>query len=121
MCRVRDAARAEIGRIFSKVIRERRERGVANAEQDMLQAFMDAEYKDGSRTTDDQITGLLLGTLFAGQHTSSITTTWTILNILHSANIYPRVMQELVRYSSRGDRSRIHFTYYRCSDCSRLC
>lgn len=56
---------------------------------------MDATYVDGSSCTDDQITGLLIGTLFAGQHTSSISSTWTVLNALHHPPIYARVMAEL--------------------------
>lgn len=81
-------------------INNRRDKGIRH--DDMLQAFMEAEYKDGefliahlalvygsanassgtgSRCDDDQITGLLIGTLFAGQHTSSITSTWTALNV----------------------------------------
>jgi len=31
----------------------------------------------GRALTDDEITGLLIATLFAGQHTSSITSAWT--------------------------------------------
>lgn len=42
------------------------------------QAFIDARYKNPDRpTTDEEITGLLIAALFAGQHTSSITSTWT--------------------------------------------
>jgi len=96
----RDAARAEIGRIFGGVIRGRRE-STADKPDDMLQAFIDAEYKDGSRCTDDQITGMLLGTLFAGQHTSSISSTWILLNLLHGkhAHYMQRAMAEQVRAS----------------------
>lgn len=94
--RRRDKARKAIGELFAGVIRNRR----ANAGEkpdDMLQAFMDAEYRDGSKCTDDQITGMLLGTLFAGQHTSSISSTWTILNLLHQPSLYARAMEEQVR------------------------
>merc|ERR1719440_919962 len=70
----RDAARKEMVKIFSKVIAERR----ANPEKtknntDILQVFIDMEYKSGKnkgkKNTDDQITGLLIALLFAGQHT----------------------------------------------------
>lgn len=43
--RKRDAARKALGEIFGKVIRNRREHGIRH--DDMLQAFMEAEYKDG--------------------------------------------------------------------------
>lgn len=55
-----------------------------------------ASCRAGSRCSDDQITGLLIGTLFAGQHTSSITTTWTALNILHHPPIRARIMAEQI-------------------------
>lgn len=44
-----------------------------------VKVFVDMKYKDGSTNSDDQITGLLIALLFAGQHTSSITSTWTTL------------------------------------------
>lgn len=44
-----------------------------------VKVFVDMKYKDGTTNSDDQITGLLTALLFAGQHTSSITSTWTTL------------------------------------------
>lgn len=71
----RDAARAKIADIFSKVIDERR-RTNAQGHTDFLQVMLDARYKDGSIVTTEEIVGLLLAGLFAGQHTSNITSTW---------------------------------------------
>ncbi|CAN0504844.1 unnamed protein product, partial [Scytosiphon promiscuus] len=45
----------------------------------LVQVFVDMKYKDSTVNTDDQIVGLLIALLFAGQHTSSITSTWTSL------------------------------------------
>ena len=50
----------------------------------------------GTQCTDDQIVGMLLAALFAGQHTSSITSTWTILNLLHHPHLYEKAMREQV-------------------------
>ena len=75
------------------MIHARRTNGVKR--EDMLQAFMDATYVDGSSCTDDQITGLLIGTLFAGQHTSSISSTWVVLNALAHPPILARLHAEL--------------------------
>ena len=63
----RDKARVEMVKLFSKVIRERRANGVKA--DDILQTFMDAEYKDtpGQPIPDDHIVGLLIGLLFAGR------------------------------------------------------
>ena len=69
--RKRDKARKDLAAIFDKVIQARRESGAS--EPDVLQTFIDARYKDGSRLTNDQVLGMLIAVLFAGQHTSSIT------------------------------------------------
>ena len=76
--RDRDSARKELSQIFSKVIQARRASG--QSENDVLQTFIDARYSEkygGRPLTDDEITGMLIAVLFAGQHTSSITSTWT--------------------------------------------
>jgi len=92
----RDAARKEMVKLFSKVIEARR----ADPEKcknntDILQVFIDMKYKDGSSNTDDQITGLLIALLFAGQHTSSITSTWTSLFLIHNPDVMKRAMAEV--------------------------
>lgn len=37
----------------------------------------------GRYLNDEEITGMLIATLFAGQHTSSITSSWTGLTMIH--------------------------------------
>nr|QKY15112.1 sterol 14 desaturase (STE14) [Polytomella parva] len=74
----RDRARKELSSVFSKIIRARRASGAR--EEDVLQQFIDARYQNvynGRALTEEEITGLLIAVLFAGQHTSSITTSWT--------------------------------------------
>lgn len=44
------------------------------------QVLIDSRYRNvygGRATTDDEIAGLLIAILFAGQHTSSVTSSWT--------------------------------------------
>uniref|UniRef100_A0A4W3K0L3 Lanosterol 14-alpha demethylase n=1 Tax=Callorhinchus milii TaxID=7868 RepID=A0A4W3K0L3_CALMI len=72
--RRRDKAHREIKNIFYKVIQKRRESG--ERDDDMLQTLLDSTYKDGSPLTDDEIAGMLIGLLLAGQHTSSTTSAW---------------------------------------------
>ena len=46
----------------------------------LLQALIDSRYRNvygGRATTDEEIAGLLIAILFAGQHTSSVTSSWT--------------------------------------------
>lgn len=93
--RKRDAARKEMTKIFSKVISERRQRNEDTSEStDILTVFMELEYKDGTKLADDEIVGLLIALLFAGQHTSSITSTWTVMFLIHNPPMLKRVMEE---------------------------
>jgi sterol 14-demethylase len=72
----RNKARKELASIFAKIIQNRRASG--KREEDMLQAFIDSKYRATGRfLADHEITGLLIAALFAGQHTSSITSIWT--------------------------------------------
>jgi hypothetical protein len=62
----------------AQVIRSRRSSPVK--EEDVLQQFCDARYQNvynGRQLTEEEIAGLLIAVLFAGQHTSSITSSWT--------------------------------------------
>jgi sterol 14-demethylase len=90
--RKRDASRAELATIFTKIIRARKASGAP--EPDVLQAFIDARYKDGRTLTEDQITGMLIAVLFAGQHTSSITSTWTGLFLMADKTWYNKCCEE---------------------------
>jgi len=74
----RDVARAKMDVIFKTLIKARRAKNDAgdHTQSDLLQVLIDSKYRDGSQCTDDQIVGLLVAALFAGQHTSSITSTW---------------------------------------------
>ena len=56
--RKRDKARKELAAIFDKVIQGRRESGAM--EPAVLQTFIDARYKDGSRLSNDQVLGMLI-------------------------------------------------------------
>ncbi|XP_061787403.1 lanosterol 14-alpha demethylase [Nerophis lumbriciformis] len=72
--RRRDKAHQEIKNIFFKVIQKRRSSG--EKMDDILQTLVDATYKDGRPLSDDEISGMLIGLLLAGQHTSSTTSAW---------------------------------------------
>jgi len=92
--RRRDKARKEMVRLFSKIIKERRANPDKGDGFDLLGNFMKIKYKDGTKITDEQITGLLISLLFAGQHTSCITSTWTALFIANDPSIIQRIFEE---------------------------
>ncbi|MQM10470.1 hypothetical protein Taro_043371 [Colocasia esculenta] len=90
--RRRDRARKRIAQIFAKIIDSRKSEG--RHEDDMLQCFIDSKYKDGRPTTEGEITGLLIAALFAGQHTSSITSTWTGAYLLRHKEYFSAAVEE---------------------------
>lgn len=92
--RQRDFARKQIAKIFAKIIQQRRVH--ADVEHDdFLQVLIDARYLDDTVPSDDEITGLLLAALFAGQHTSNITSTWMgLLLIKHQSKWMSKLLDE---------------------------
>ncbi|XP_027151335.1 sterol 14-demethylase [Coffea eugenioides] len=88
----RDKARKKLAAIFASIIASRRQSG--KTQNDMLQCFMDSKYKDGRPTTEAEVTGLLIAALFAGQHTSSITSTWTGAYLLCNKKYMSQVLDE---------------------------
>lgn len=100
----RNKARIKMVELFSEVIQGRRENPSESKSDgtDILSIFMDVKYKDGSKITDEQITGLLIALLFAGQHTSCITSTWTALHISNNPNVLKKVVQEQSEKAPEG-------------------
>ncbi len=91
----RDRARRKITEIFSGIMHERRRTGARS--EDFMQTLMEARYKDGRMLSDDEITGVLLTTLFAGQHTSAVLATWTGLELHRDIPYLDRVRDEMLK------------------------
>ncbi|CAK8559986.1 unnamed protein product [Lathyrus sativus] len=101
--RRRDNARKKLAEIFANIISSRK--GSNKSEDDMLQCFIDSKYKDGRPTTEAEVTGLLIAALFAGQHTSSITSTWTGAYLLCNKQYLSGVVEEQKNLMAKhGDR-----------------
>lgn len=83
--RERDHAREEMVLLFKDIMTKRLE-NPDRQYNDVLDVFMKATYKDGRRLTEQEIAGLMIALLFAGQHTSSITSSWTGLQLLRPEN-----------------------------------
>ena len=91
--RSRDRARRKVAEIFSRIMKARRLSGAAP--DDFLQALMHARYKDGRALNDDEISGILLTALFAGQHTSAVLATWTGLELLRAPSYLAKIRDEM--------------------------
>ncbi|KAL0356614.1 UNVERIFIED_CONTAM: Sterol 14-demethylase [Sesamum calycinum] len=90
--RRRDQARKKLAEIFANIIASRKQTG--KTQNDLLQCFIDSKYKDGRPTTEAEVTGLLIAALFAGQHTSSITSTWSGAYLLRNPKYMSAVLDE---------------------------
>ncbi|KAM9495668.1 lanosterol 14-alpha demethylase [Clarias gariepinus] len=90
--RQRDRAHREIKQIFYKVIEKRRQS--AKKQDDILQTLIDATYKDGRSLNDDEISGMLIGLLLAGQHTSSTTSAWLGFFLARDSELQKRCYSE---------------------------
>jgi len=88
----RDRARVRMAELISQIIAARRASGVEG--EDFLQTLMTARYSDGRNLTDDEITGLLLTVIFAGQHTSAVLSTWTGVLLLQHREYLPDILLE---------------------------
>jgi sterol 14-demethylase len=100
--RKRDRARTRLGEMVSTIVNRRRERGTIR--EDFMQTLMEATYKDGSKLTDHEITGMLVAAMFAGHHTSSVTAAWSILELLQHPDWMKVVLGELEKVYGTGRR-----------------
>ena len=99
--RARDRARARLGEMVAGIVAGRRQSG--HRGEDFLQTLMESEYKDGSRLSDHEITGLLIAAMFAGHHTSSVTVAWTLFELLQNPTHLAAVVEELDRVYPKGE------------------
>lgn len=98
--RKRDRAQREMKKIFHEVISKRR--ADPNPDDDMLQTLIDSKYKSGRSLTDDEISGMLIGLLLAGQHTSSTTSSWLGFFLAQDKALQERVYEEQKQVCGEG-------------------
>ena len=90
--RSRDRARRKVAEFFRGIMAARRNAGAGP--DDFMQTLMNARYKNGRALSDDEITGILLTVLFAGQHTSAVLATWTGLELFRTPSYLARLREE---------------------------
>src|SRR5262249_6728254 len=99
--RRRDRARVRLVEMIDEIVRARQ--GSGRQGEDFLQTLMDARYKTGERLSAHEITGMLLAAMFAGHHTSSVTTAWTLIELCRTPDVQDRVLAELNAVYKPGD------------------
>ena len=102
--RRRDRARERLEELISEKVQQRRDSG--GWEHDMLQVYMDSRYSDGRCLSDHEITGMVIWFMFAGHHTSSNTTAWTLLEIARNPQYKQGLFEEIdALFDSVGELS----------------
>lgn len=91
--RRRDKARARLQELVTGIIAKRAQK--SEKSEDAFQMLIDAKYDDGSRLSAHEITGMLIGTIFAGHHTTAGTAAWTLLELARRPDSMLRVLHEL--------------------------
>ncbi|HSA40163.1 MAG TPA: cytochrome P450, partial [Mycobacterium sp.] len=108
--RIRDEARAGLVELVQGVMNDR----IANppkdkADRDMLDVLVSIPGDDGTpRFSASEITGIFISLMFAGHHTSSGTSSWTLIELLRNPEIYAQVQSELDELYADGQEVSFH-------------
>ena len=103
--RARDRARAKLVALISEIL-ERRETEDRSC-QDLLQ-IMDSlvDEKGNKKYSRSEITGMIIGMMFAGHHTSQGVASWALIELLRHPKLLAKTVQELdVLYADGRDVS----------------
>jgi len=98
--RARDKARLKLVGMIGEIIEARRRSGGMG--EDFLQTLIESRYQSGAALSDDEITGMLLAAMFAGHHTSSVTTAWTILELMQNPACRRTVVEQVDELHERN-------------------
>ena len=104
--RRRDKARVRMVEMITRIIEARRRE--KREGEDFLQTLMESRYSDGRGLSEHEITGMLLAGMFAGHHTSSVTTAWTLIELLQNPKWLAACVEEIDRVFGGGKLSVSH-------------
>ena len=108
--RIRDEAREHLVGLVDEIMSQR----IANppkekSDRDMLDVLVSIPGEDGRpRFTADEITGMFISLMFAGHHTSSGTSSWTLIELMRHPDIYAEVRNELDELYADGQEVSFH-------------
>ena len=108
--RIRDEARVGLVALVQEIMNQR----IANpptdkTDRDMLDVLVSITDDDGNlRFSADEVTGMFISLMFAGHHTSSGTSSWTLIELLRHPQIYAQAQQELDDLYADGQEVSFH-------------
>ncbi|MCU1694057.1 MAG: cyp51B1 [Mycobacterium sp.] len=79
------------------------------SDRDMLDVLITVKDEAGDpRFSADEITGMFISMMFAGHHTSSGTSSWTLIELLRHPEVYAGVLEELEELYGDGQSVSFH-------------
>ncbi|MDV3129357.1 cytochrome P450 [Mycobacterium sp. 21AC1] len=108
--RLRDEARKGLVELVQEIMNVR----IANppkdkSDRDMLDVLITIKDEDGNlRFSANEITGMFISMMFAGHHTSSGTSSWTLIELLRHPDVLKEVLVELEELYSDGSEVSFH-------------
>lgn len=108
--RRRDAARVQLVDLVHEIMRDRVDNPPADKKfRDMIDVLVTVTDEHGNlRFTADEVTGMIVSIMFAGHHTSSGTTAWTLIELLRHPEILAEVVAELDELYADGGEVSFH-------------
>ena len=106
----RDEGRVKLVGLVQEIMTQR----LANppkdkADRDMLDVLVSIKDDDGNtRFSADEITGMFISLMFAGHHTSSGTSSWTLIELIRHPQVYAEVLKELEELYADGQEVSFH-------------
>ncbi|MHA7650383.1 cytochrome P450 [Mycobacterium sp. ML4] len=108
--RIRDEARVGLVALVQEIMDQRiahppKDKG----DRDMLDVLVSIKGDDGNpRFSADEITGMFISLMFAGHHTSSGTSAWTLIELMRHPRVYAEVVEELDELYADGQEVSFH-------------
>ncbi|MGH3594467.1 MAG: cytochrome P450, partial [Mycobacterium sp.] len=108
--RRRDEARKGLVALVQEIMNQRIANPPANkSDRDMLDVLVSIKDEEGEpRFSADEVTGMFISLMFAGHHTSSGTTSWTLIELLRHPEVYAEVITELEELYADGQSVSFH-------------
>ena len=108
--RIRDESRVKLVALVQEIMDGR----IANPpkgkeDRDLLDVLVSIRDDEGNpRFTANEVTGMFISLMFAGHHTSSGTSAWTLIELLRHPDVYAQVQQELDELYADGQEVSFH-------------
>ena len=108
--RIRDESRVKLVALVQEIMNGRiADPPKGKEDRDLLDVLVSIKDDDGNpRFSANEVTGMFISLMFAGHHTSSGTSSWTLIDLLRHPDFYAKVQQELDDLYADGQEVSFH-------------